>query len=110
MPTYEYECSKCNNLFEVFQSMTDARIKKCPECGGKVNRLFGTGSGVIFKGSGFYETDYRSSDYHSAAKKENSSSSSATKPKENKKSKADTSKKESNSKPSPSPKNTKKSK
>ena len=78
MPTYEYECSKCENLFEVFQSMTDERIKKCPECGGKVSRLFGTGAGIIFKGSGFYETDYRSNGYQSDAKKDSSMSSSVS--------------------------------
>ena len=76
MPTYEYECSKCEDIFEVFQSMTDERIKKCPKCGGKVNRLFGTGSGVIFKGSGFYETDYkRSSDYKKRKSEESRPSS-----------------------------------
>lgn len=59
MPTYEYECSKCAKRFEKFQSMTDKPVKKCPKCGGRVERLIGTGSGIIFKGSGFYATDYR---------------------------------------------------
>ena len=60
MPTYEYECSECGHEFEVLQSMTDKKLKKCPECGkSKLNRLIGTGSGIIFKGSGFYETDYK---------------------------------------------------
>ena len=59
MPTYEYECDKCGKHFEIFQSMADELIKKCPECGGKFHRLIGTGSGIIFKGSGFYETDYK---------------------------------------------------
>lgn len=59
MPTYEYECDKCGNKFDVFQSMTAKPIKKCPECGGKVTRLLGTGSGIIFKGKGFYQTDYK---------------------------------------------------
>lgn len=59
MPTYEYECRKCGQVFDVFQSMNDAKLERCPECKGKVIRLFGTGSGIIFKGSGFYETDYR---------------------------------------------------
>jgi putative FmdB family regulatory protein len=60
MPTYQYECSACGHSFEQFQSMTDAKLKKCPECGkNKLNRLVGSGSGVIFKGSGFYETDYK---------------------------------------------------
>jgi putative FmdB family regulatory protein len=57
MPTYEYECKKCGNRFEVFQSMSDEPIKKCPECGKQVRRLVSGGAGVIFKGSGFYVTD-----------------------------------------------------
>jgi putative FmdB family regulatory protein len=57
MPTYEYECKKCNHRFEVFQSMSDEPIKKCPECGKQVRRLVSGGVGVIFKGSGFYATD-----------------------------------------------------
>jgi putative FmdB family regulatory protein len=59
MPTYEYVCSKCDNKFEVFQTMQDKCVKKCPKCNGKVDRLLGSGSGIIFKGSGFYETDYK---------------------------------------------------
>ncbi len=59
MPTYEYECQNCGTVFEAFQSMTDAPLRKCPECSGKVKRLLGTGAGVVFKGSGFYETDYK---------------------------------------------------
>ena len=59
MPTYDYECDKCKHKFEVFESMTAKHLKRCPECGGKVTRLLGTGSGVIFKGSGFYQTDYK---------------------------------------------------
>lgn len=59
MPTYEYECDKCKGHFDIFQKMTDEPIKKCPECGGKAHRLIGLGSGIIFKGSGFYETDYK---------------------------------------------------
>ena len=59
MPTYEYECDKCNKRFDLFQSMKDDPIKKCPKCGGKVHRLIGGGSGIIFKGTGFYETDYK---------------------------------------------------
>ena len=61
MPTYEYECDKCKHKFEHFQSMTAKHLKKCPECGGKVTRLLGTGSGIIFKGTGFYQTDYKKS-------------------------------------------------
>lgn len=74
MPTYEYECQKCNHRFEKFQSITEAPVKTCPKCKGRVKRLLGTGSGIIFKGSGFYATDYRSSGYTSAAKAESSSS------------------------------------
>ncbi|MBN1780123.1 zinc ribbon domain-containing protein [bacterium] len=59
MPTYDYVCAKCNHEFEAFQSITDAPLKKCPECGGKVKRRIGAGSGLIFKGSGFYITDYK---------------------------------------------------
>jgi len=59
MPTYEYECTECGHLFEVFQSITAEPIKKCPKCNEKVRRLLGAGVGIIFKGSGFYATDYR---------------------------------------------------
>ena len=60
MPTYQYECAKCGHQFEKFQSMMEDRLKKCPECGkNALERLIGTGSGIIFKGSGFYETDYK---------------------------------------------------
>jgi putative FmdB family regulatory protein len=57
MPTYEYECKSCSHSFEVFQSMSDPPLKDCPECGSEVRRLIFGGSGVIFKGSGFYVTD-----------------------------------------------------
>ena len=88
MPTYEYECTKCEHQFETFQSMRDAPLKKCPKCGGKVKRLVGTGAGIIFKGQGFYQTDYRSSSYKSAASADKPSGSQAkkeTKPGEAKK-------------------------
>lgn len=62
MPTYEYECEKCGKRFEKFQKMTDAPVKHCPECGGKATRLIGSGGGIIFKGSGFYHTDYKKKD------------------------------------------------
>lgn len=58
MPTYEYECAGCNHRFERFQSMSDAPLKTCPKCGANVKRLIGSGGGIIFKGSGFYATDY----------------------------------------------------
>ena len=59
MPTYDYKCEKCGYIFERFQSMTDKPLKKCPECNGAVKRMIGTGAGIIFKGSGFYQTDYK---------------------------------------------------
>ncbi len=72
MPTYEYLCGNCSHAFEKFQSITAPPVRKCPECGKmKVRRLIGCGAGIIFKGSGFYETDYRSEGYKKAAKSEN---------------------------------------
>jgi len=69
MPTYEYHCDACEHQFEEFQSMSDAALTKCPQCGKKkLRRLFGTGAAVLFKGSGFYQTDYRSDSYKAAAK------------------------------------------
>ncbi|MDQ6624479.1 MAG: zinc ribbon domain-containing protein [Verrucomicrobiota bacterium] len=78
MPTYEYHCEKCRKNFDVFQSMRDEAFQECPKehCQmkkwghGKVKRLLGTGAGLIFKGSGFYITDYRSEKYKEAAKKD----------------------------------------
>ena len=71
MPTYEYHCDACGHDFEKFQSITAAPIKKCPKCGkNKVRRLIGTGAGMIFKGSGFYITDYRDQSYTDKAKAE----------------------------------------
>lgn len=68
MPTYEYVCQACDHEFELFQQMTDPVKRKCPACGKlKLQRLIGTGAGVIFKGDGFYETDYRSESYKKAA-------------------------------------------
>jgi putative FmdB family regulatory protein len=61
MPTYDYECTKCGHTYEAFQQMTAAKLTKCPKCGGKVKRLIGAGSGIIFKGTGFYQTDYKKS-------------------------------------------------
>ena len=69
MPTYDYVCDACGHSFEEFQSMTAKPLKKCPECGkAKLRRLIGTGAGIIFKGGGFYETDYRSESYQKDAK------------------------------------------
>jgi putative FmdB family regulatory protein len=78
MPTYEYECAKCRKTFEIFQSMKDDALTVCPKTHcrmktwgrGKVKRLLGTGAGLIFKGSGFYITDYRSDSYKQGAKKD----------------------------------------
>lgn len=68
MPTYDYECDACSHTFELFQKFSDPVKKKCPECGKlKLRRLFGTGAAVMFKGSGFYQTDYRSDSYKKAA-------------------------------------------
>lgn len=68
MPTYEYECTSCGHRFEKFQSITAPPLKHCPNCGKRIKRLLGGGGGVIFKGSGFYTTDYRSENYKKAAK------------------------------------------
>ena len=71
MPTYEYECGACQHRFEKYQSMIDKPIKKCPECGkAKAQRVISGGAGVLFKGSGFYQTDYRSKSYRESAKKD----------------------------------------
>jgi len=72
MPNYDYQCDKCGKTFEVYQSMTAKRLTKCPDaaCGGKVKRLLGTGAGLLFKGSGFYITDYRSESYKQGASSE----------------------------------------
>ncbi|MCC6969963.1 MAG: hypothetical protein IT434_07040 [Phycisphaerales bacterium] len=73
MPTYDYRCKACNHEFELFQSMSDAVKKKCPACGkSALERLIGTGAALVFKGSGFYQTDYRSESYKKAAKAESS--------------------------------------
>ena len=68
MPTYDYKCTACEHRFEQFQSMKDKPLRKCPSCGkSALERLIGTGAAVIFKGSGFYQTDYRSEGYKKAA-------------------------------------------
>ncbi len=69
MPTYEYRCKACGHEFEEFQAITAEHLKKCPACGKrKLQRLIGAGAAVLFKGSGFYETDYRSKEYKEKAK------------------------------------------
>jgi len=85
MPTYDYECTKCGNEFEQFQSIKDEPLKKCPKCRKSgVRRKIGGGAGLLFKGSGFYITDYRSEGYRKAAKSDSgavaSTAKSETKP------------------------------
>jgi putative FmdB family regulatory protein len=92
MPTYDYECSRCKKTFELFQSMKDAALTTCPQSHcqmktwgkGPVRRLLGTGAGLIFKGSGFYITDYRSEGYKAAAKKDSTGGETKPKPAESK--------------------------
>jgi putative FmdB family regulatory protein len=75
MPTYEYHCDACEHNFDEFQSMSEEPLKKCPECGRKkLRRVYGAGAAILFKGSGFYQTDYRSESYKSAAKKDQEAS------------------------------------
>ncbi|MEE2912269.1 MAG: zinc ribbon domain-containing protein [Planctomycetota bacterium] len=101
MPTYEYLCQSCGNEFELFQQMSAPVKKKCSECGKlKLKRLVGRGSAVMFKGSGFYETDYRSESY----KKDERAEKDAKKPKTEDKKKKDSNKKSSPSDSSPSKK------
>ncbi|MCX8013251.1 MAG: zinc ribbon domain-containing protein, partial [Rectinema sp.] len=77
MPTYEYECRACSHSFEAFQSMSEAPLRTCPVCGGEVRRLIGGGTGIIFKGSGFYITDSKKSSSASTGSKK---ASEATEP------------------------------
>jgi putative FmdB family regulatory protein len=107
MPTYDYECDGCGHEFELFQSISEPVKKKCPECGKpKLRRLFGTGAAIVFKGSGFYQTDYRSDSYKKAAEKDQpaseskSDSKSETKPESKSESKTDSTPKSTESKPS----------
>ena len=78
MPTYEYECLKCGHKFDAFQKMSDAHLDKCPKCAALVRRLISGGSGLIFKGSGFYATDYKKSSAASKAKADAHGSSSCS--------------------------------
>ena len=94
MPTYDYECDACGHQFEVFQGINDEVLTKCPECNKKkLKRLFGSGAAIVFKGSGFYQTDYRSEGYKKAAAADSKSKSSE-------KSKSSTKKKSSGGKDS----------
>ncbi|MHC4133020.1 MAG: FmdB family zinc ribbon protein [Planctomycetota bacterium] len=93
MPTYEYRCDDCGHEFEEFQSIKANSLRKCPDCGKNgLKRLLGTGAGIIFKGSGFYQTDYRSESYKTGAKKEKDSKSSTKS--ESKKTKTESSQKD----------------
>lgn len=78
MPTYEYECKKCGR-FEQFQRISDQKLTRCPSCKGPVKRLLGSGAGIIFKGTGFYQTDYRSESYRKAASSESGGTTATTK-------------------------------
>lgn len=100
MPTYDYECDACGHKFELFQSISAPVERKCPECQKlKLRRLIGTGAAVVFKGSGFYQTDYRSDSYKKAADKDKPSSESKSETKSDAKSesKASDTKKSSDS-------------
>ncbi len=80
MPTYDYECDACGHTFDLFQSISEPKKRKCPACGkNKLRRLFGAGSAVVFKGSGFYQTDYRSDSYKKAAAADKPSSDGGSK-------------------------------
>ena len=87
MPTYDYECDACGHTFELFQSISEPVQRKCPECGkSKLRRLFGTGAAVVFKGSGFYQTDYRSDSYKKGAKADKDAKKASSEKKSDKKS------------------------
>ncbi len=80
MPNYDFECESCGHRFEAFQSFSESPLKTCPSCNkDTLRRLFGTGAAILFKGSGFYETDYRSDSYKNAAKQEQDSQKSPQK-------------------------------
>ena len=109
MPTYEYLCNNCGHKFEQFQGITSRPLRKCPKCKKpELKRLIGSGAGIIFKGSGFYQTDYRSDSYKQAQKKEKaaadsgtSDSKSKTKDKSSEKKTAETAKTKDNKKTAP---------
>ncbi len=105
MPTYEYACQKCGHRFEQMQSITAKALKKCPSCGKTaLQRLFGAGAGFIFKGSGFYATDYRSDNYTQGKKQEEGSGT--TKTKESGESSAKKTESKESSSPAPTPAST----
>ena len=81
MPTYDYKCTECSTEFERLQSMTEEPVRICPNCGGRVDRLIGGGSGLIFKGSGFYLTDYKNKKPQSKITESGKEDNKASKPK-----------------------------
>ena len=86
MPTYDYRCRKCKRTFEVFHAMSDETPRRCPKCRGRADRVPGGGAGLLFKGSGFHITDYRSSSYKEKAKQDRpAGAGGADKPKKHKK-------------------------
>lgn len=111
MPTYEYSCQKCGHNFETFQSMRDAALVECPRelCAqkrwghGKVKRLLGVGAGIIFKGTGFYQTDYRSPSYKEGAKNDAPKTETAPAAKENASAQTPTTPKPADPKPKKEP-------
>ncbi len=111
MPTYDYECDACGHEFELFQKISDDPIRKCPKCNkNKLRRLFGTGAAIMFKGSGFYETDYRSDSYKKGEKAAKDSAKKSSESKDSKGGKAESkSKSDSGSAKSDSSKKSKKS-
>ena len=101
MPTYDYECDGCGHEFELFQGINDPVKRKCPECKKqKLRRLFGTGGAIVFKGSGFYETDYRSDSYKKGEKAAKESKSKSDSKSESKSDSKSDSKKSKTKKPS----------
>ena len=99
MPTYDYECDNCGHTFELFQGINDPVKRKCSECGKqKLRRLFGTGAAIVFKGSGFYQTDYRSESYKKAASDDKKASEPSSDKKEKKETKSNDTKKSSTKK------------
>ena len=91
MPTYDYSCDACHHEFEVFEPITAQPQKKCPKCKkNKLRRLFGAGGGLIFKGSGFYQTDYRSDSYKKAAESEKPKTDDSSKSTDSKSTKGET--------------------
>lgn len=96
MPTYDYRCDACEHEFELFQSIKDKQKRKCPACGRqKLRRLFGTGAAVVFKGSGFYQTDYRSESYKKGAEADKKASQPASEKKDSAKKESGSSKPDS---------------